>query len=329
MPSARPDRLLLAAVSAAVLGAAPGWAASARTAAAPAATEAPALLALDAAAPLIEAEIAGHTVQLAVDFGGEPLVVLPPATASRLGLDRETRPDGRPVERGQFRVAVGQVTQVLPESRETLTIAGQAISARVVTAPAPTVAGSDGRIGLPLLPQTVVRLRWRDAQAGDITSQLPVTAGRNSSAIGSEVRLPGRAGRIEVEFHPLRADSIATVSAASRLAQAGDGQLSGPARRIEIGFGVARPVRRMVLAQPPVIAGLRLPEALVRLYDWAGRSALPPDADDDGTATITGRRGRQRGWPVLKIGQDRLAGCASLEYQAGPPARLLLVCPAA
>jgi hypothetical protein len=65
----------------------------------------------------------------------------------------------------------------------------------------------------------------------------------------------------------------------------------------------------------------------VRLFDWAGRSELPPDTDAEQTLTVTGSRGRQRGWPILKLGADALGGCASLAWDQ-PMARLTLLCPA-
>jgi hypothetical protein len=41
---------------------------------------------------------------------------------------------------------------------------------------------------------------------------------------------------------------------------------------------------------------------------------------------VTGKRGRQRGWPSLKLGRDALGSCASISWQRAP-ATFWLVCP--
>jgi hypothetical protein len=64
----------------------------------------------------------------------------------------------------------------------------------------------------------------------------------------------------------------------------------------------------------------------VRLFDWAGKAELPPDAEGDEAALVTGKRGRQRGWPILKLGRDALGSCASISWQRAP-ATFWLVCP--
>lgn len=208
-------------------------------------------------------------------------------------------------------------------------MAGITRAARVLapdTAPDGMVAGSDGLIGLPLLPFAEVKLSYRAATAGDRLLLVPARPGASSGAIGMDWPLAG-AGRIEVELHPLRDGSVASVAAASLLARAGGGALHGPVHRVPIGFGVSRPVRSLVLDRPLAIAGRPLAQVDVRLFDWAGRSELPPDADAGEDLTVTGRRGRQRGWPILKLGRDVLGACASIAWQP-QPGQFSLVCPA-
>lgn len=289
-------------------------------------------LMLPAAAPLVAARIAGQPVLLTVDFGADALVMLNPAAVARLKL---AAPDRDDVERGLFRVAVGQVTLVLPYSREWLEIAGRPIPHIQALAPkappAGQAAGSDGVIGVGLLPQDEVQIQFRPATTQDRATTLDAAPGRASTALMMRWSLPG-SGRIELELHPLRPGSVASVAAASRLAKAGDGALTGPVRRVEVAFGVDRPVRRLHLARPLSIAGVVLRDVDVRLFDWAGKAELPPDADASEDAMVTGKRGRQRGWPILKLGRDVLAGCASLTWRRDPDdpphGRITLTCPA-
>lgn len=318
MPSARPSLPVLVL---ALTLAAPG---NARRAPEPAPLPP---LVLPGAAPQISVRIAGQPAVLTVDFGGDPLVQLNPVAAARLQLAMPGR--------DQFRVAVGRVSAAVPFSRETLDIAGRtAVDVRVLTPAAPPpgqAAGSDGVIGLGLLPHAAVLLRFRAATAQDRAASVPARADGSSGSMAFAWTLAGQ-GRIEVELHNLRPASAASVAAASRIADAGDGRLSGPVRRVEIGFGVARPVRRLVLARPLAIAGVMLRDVDVRLFDWAGKAQLPPDADGAGGAVVTARRGRQRGWPILKLGSDVLSVCASIGWQRDPGerqrGRFELHCPA-
>ncbi|WP_156256396.1 pepsin/retropepsin-like aspartic protease family protein, partial [Sandarakinorhabdus oryzae] len=288
-------------------------------------------LVLPAAAPLVAARIDGQPVLLTVDFGADPLVMLNPATVARLKLAAPNRED---VERGLFRVAVGQVTVVLPYSREWLEIAGRPIPHTQVLAPkvAPSgqAASSDGVIGVGLLPHDDVQLQFRPATRQDRATTLDAAPGSASNALMMRWSLPG-SGRIELELHPLRPGSVASVAAASRLAKAGNGALTGPVRRVEVAFGVDRPVRNLHLAHPLNIAGVMLRDVDVRLFDWAGKAELPPDADASEGDMVTGKRGRQRGWPILKLGRDVLASCANLTWHRDPDdppyGRITLTCP--
>ncbi|MBU6164506.1 MAG: hypothetical protein KGQ52_00075 [Alphaproteobacteria bacterium] len=316
MISARPERLALA-----LLLASPALAARPRPPALPP-------LLLDAAAPLIEVEVAGQRLRLTVDIGGDDIVQLNPDSPARAVLAAASRPDGKPVDRGLYRVAVGQTALAIPFSRETLIIAGQPVRARVLQPAATPVgqgAGSDGVIGLPLLPHPGLEWHWRPATPADRAISVPARIGR-SDAWGLDWAVK-HGGRLDVELHPLRTSSVVSAAAASSLAAAGGGQLIGPVRRVPISFGAVRPVRQLALARPVVIAGLRLDQAQVRLFDWAGRTSLPPDADPAAELTVTGTRGRQDQWANAKLGRDVLAACASLRWSR-EPAQFTLVCPA-
>ena len=282
-------------------------------------------LVMPGAAPVIEARIAGQPVRLTVDFGSDPLIMLGPAAVARLNLAADTRADGDTVDRGRFRVAVGQVSVAVPYSEEQVSIAGRSASVRVLapaTAPTEAGAGSDGVIGLRLLPHDGVRLNFRPRQPSDRVVTVAAEPGARSSSTKFDWPLP-KGIAIEVELHPLRPVSVASVAAASRLAEVGNGKLFGSPRRVLIGFGVARPVRSLVLDRPLAIAGVTVTTVDVRLFDWAGKAELPPDAEGDEAALVTGKRGRQRGWPILKLGRDVLGRCASIAWQrdAGDPER--------
>ena len=285
-------------------------------------------LELAAAAPLIDVALAGQRLRLTVDLGAGDVVQINPESSASAMLAATTRADGKSADRGRYRVAVGQTTLAIPFSHETLLIAGRAVKARVLTpaaAPPGQPPDSDGTIGLPLLPHSMITLRWRPESSGDGKVRVPARTGR-SDAFGFDWRLPG-AALLDVELHPLRAATVASAAAASHLAQAGGGRLHGPVRRELIAYGAIRPVRQLRLDRPVAIAGLALAVTDVRLFDWAGRSDLPPDAETDPALIVVGRRGRQGGWAVLKLGRDLLGSCASISWQR-QPGQFELHCPA-
>ncbi|OYQ32002.1 hypothetical protein CHU93_04000 [Sandarakinorhabdus cyanobacteriorum] len=273
-------------------------------------------LELPATAPLIEAEIAGQPVRLTVDLGGDDIVQINPESPLRAVLAAATRPDGVAADRGQYRVAVGQAALAIPFTREAVMIAGRPVRARVLqpgAAPPGQPEGSDGVIGLPLLPHDRVTLRLRPATSADGSQNLPARIGR-SDAWGFDWLL-GKAGELDVEIHPLRATSVISAAAASALAAVGDGRLVGGVSRVTISFGAARPVRRLELARPVAIANLVVQGGLVRLYDWAGRTNLPPEAQAETELAVVGKRGRQGAWRNIKLGRDVLGACASIGWQ--------------
>jgi hypothetical protein len=284
-------------------------------------------LELPMAAPIVEVDVLGQRLRLLVRMGEFGRIIVSPAAAARVDAARAAQPDPDVPQRGMIQAAVGQVRVKIPFTRETAVIAGRTRAVMMLRpAVAPTgIGNADGEIGLPLLPHPRVILRARPALATDRTSEIDGLFTTRSGAVGFYWPAIGRE-RLEVELHPDRAVSIASVAAASSLAQRLGGKLTGDVRRVEINHGVTRPVRSLQLAGPLRIAGTQLTALDVRLFDWAGRSELPPDSDEEQTLTVTGSRGRQRGWPILKLGADALGACASLAWDQ-PLARFTLVCP--
>lgn len=286
----------------------------------------PLVLPIDA--PFITATIAGQPVTLrvdpAVDSDG---VLISPAAAQRLGLAGDARPDGRPPKRGARTVMVGQSETAVPWSREAVGYAGIGVALRVLVAPGEASAVADGAVSPALLPHGEVRLVRRAATPADAVTVLKAETRGLLRADTIQADWPTAAGRLEVEFHPFRPRTIASVAAAARLRDGHGGQWHGDIQRVEVAFGVKRPVRQMQLARPAPVAGVMVRQFDVRLFDWAGTAELPPDAGEDAMATVVGRRGRQRGWPIIKLGHDALGACAEIIWQR-QPAQMRLVCPA-
>lgn len=285
-------------------------------------------LVLPLAAPVITATIAGQTVTLRVDPGADPYIMLTPAAAARLNLAADTRPDGKPPSRGEVQAAVGQTRIDVPYSRESVGYAGYTVRMQVVTPSVGDFGGADGVVAPTLLPHAEVRLVRRPATAADRVTVLKAETKGLFFRDTIQADWPLPAGKLELEFHPFRATTIASVAAASRLADSFGGGLEGPVHQVEVAFGVKRPVRTMALTRRAAIAGISLSRFDVRLFDWSGSAELPPDSDPDAPLTVTASRGRQRGWPILKLGADVLDGCAEIAWRAAS-SEIALTCPAA
>ena len=273
----------------------------------------PLVLPLDA--PVITASISGKPVRLRVDPGGETYVALTAAAMTRLDLAGDwPRTDGKPPRRGDINMAIGQLRKDVPFSVEALDIAGRPKSFRVVATALDNTAlgGADGEIGVVALPHDDVVLQQPGSHP--VWQQLPARWGNDNGSGTLFFAWPAGGGQLEVELHPFRAISVASVAAASRLAKDAGGHITGPRRDAVLALGFTRPVRTLVLGKPVDIAGARLRQLDVRLFDWSGRQALPPDADDDMALTVAGRHSRQREWPVLRLGHDALAGCTGFGF---------------
>lgn len=285
-------------------------------------------LVLPLAAPIITATLAGKPVRLRVDPGGEDYVALTPEALRRLDLAADwPRPDGKPPRRGTINLAIGQLRTHIAYSVETLVIAGRARALRVVDR-REAVAGDqdiDGEIGVPALPHDDVVLQDAPVAAGDWQS-FPAHWGNGQGSDTAYFEWPLGDSHLDIELHPHRQTSIASVAAASRLVAVAGGKLTGPQRQAMVTLGYTRPVRTLQLARPLAIAGRPLASLDVRLFDWSGKADLPPDGDEAAVLTVTARNSRQRGWPLLRLGQDVLAGCHGLAFHRQQQT-IALACP--
>ncbi len=283
-------------------------------------------LTLDAAHPIVDATIAGMAVRLRVDPSADSFIILAPEATARLQLGDPVRTiAGQPIRRGTLPTKVGRVEIENPYSWEEVVIAGRPAIIRIVMPANAHYAEADGSISPGWLPQPQVRLLRRPGTTNDVWTIVPSRRDAQDGIV-SDIRL-GK-NEIMLQFAPDRAVTIATASAGSILAEAGDGLLTGPVEQVQIMYGVARPVRRIALAQPIIVAGRRLQQFQVRLFDWSGKRNLPIDNDPDADFNVTGERGRQRGLAMLHLGADVLEDCAEIDWDAATQSFALL-CPTA
>ena len=282
-------------------------------------------LVLDAAVPIVTVTIDGQPLRLRVDPGTTRHVELNAAAARRLDLANPARiVGGKPVDHGHTTTQVGKVTVRAVTSDEILGYAGRELPLTLAWSDKDPVTGADGLIGPWMLPHNLIRLVYRPTTPNDRLTHLPMRWSSDRGLLGEAV--VGN-DRIDVTIVPSAPETIATAAAASRLAAAHGGRLTGPRRDAVIALGAVRPVRDVVFATSVDIAGIRLYRVAARVFDWSGRTNIP-DADiAPGEAVVAGRADNQRQWPKLAIGNDHLGACAEIAWQRTPLA-IDLVCPA-
>ena len=270
-------------------------------------------LLLDAAAPFVSVTLAGVPVRLRVDPGQWDRIELNPEAAARLPLAYEGGSD----------MAIGR-TEVKGRSAQTVLVAGEA-SVPVLVAEHGRVADDavDGIVGPDLLPYATIRWHRADAPLAVDTVMLPLTL---DHLTGLAATAPGIAVPISLRFSLVRATSVATAAAGSLLLQRFGGGYEGPSQPIPIVLGVTRPARAIAFAAPPLLAGFRFPQLLVRLADFRGDNPLPADpAPAKGEIVVAHRDRPQAARPFVTIALDRLGRCADITY-AAEPRSLTLAC---
>ena len=260
-------------------------------------------LVLDAANPVIAVSINDVPMRLRVDLDREDSIELNPASAARLRVQWE---EGARMEVGRVRL-VNQVAGV------SLKVDGRIAPAEVSQHGRDCCAGVDGVITPDLLPFATVR--WRNATAPAPTaSQTLLLDASQATGLSAATQ----AGGVRVRFALGAPETIGTAAAGAELAQLWGGRWNGPERRVSLVFGITRPARPMAFAHPGPIAGFPLDQVLVRVSDFAGDEKLPADPAQAGEIVVAHHLERQRAWPAVTLGTDRLSRCAEIVYTASP-----------
>ncbi|WP_303543825.1 hypothetical protein [Sphingomonas natans] len=259
---------------------------------------------LDVADPVIDVTLEGKPFRLRVDLSQWDSIELNPQAALRLPI---------PWSAGRH-ISVGRITLWGHTAETKLVIAG--VKRPVLLAEHGRIAaeGADGTIGPDLLPYATIL--WRNAAAPEDTGTivLPLTL---SDRTGIFAAAPALGPDISLRFSLEAATSSATAAAGAILAQRFEGSFAGASRPLPITLGVSRPARPIAFARPPVLAGFRFAELLVRTADFRGDNALPEEAME-ADITVMRRERPQGAEPWIMIGRDRLSRCAEIAYSARP-----------
>jgi hypothetical protein len=258
-------------------------------------------LVLDAADPVIAVEIAGVPLRLRVDLDRQNDIELNPAAAARLPVRWER---GDRVDVGRVRL-YGRIAPVL------MKIAGRTVPGQIANHGRDCCAGVDGAIGPDLLPYASIHWQRAPAPAPTASLNLLLTA---SPTMG--LSAPAEVGDVRLHFALDQNLTVGTAAAGATLARLWGGRWGGPSNHVILAFGISRPARMIAFVRPGQLAGFRLDGLLVLISDFPGDEKLPADPSRPDDVVVSRHLERQRAWPAVTIGTDRLSRCADIVYYA-------------
>lgn len=193
-------------------------------------------------------------------------------------------------------------------------------------------SGVDGAVGPGGVAEPVVRFQLRASVVGERTVMLPLAdeGGLTGSWGGSYAMVTVGAEPYRVRFAPQITRSYVGAASALRVATALGGRVEGAAEMVTIAFGIARPVRGMLVARPLVVGPLSLTRIGVRTAEGGGAAAIPeasdPSAGADPDEVVVTARSKHKPRPgIITLGADVLARCSSITFDK-PAKQVRLTC---
>lgn len=252
---------------------------------------------LDAAMPVVEAEVNGVRLRLRVDLDQRDTVELNPDAAARIGA--KLRP-GYDAVLGGLRLP-GQLAPV------TARIGGRKVKWIVTTHGRACCEGVDGALDPLRLPYRTVRF----TRAGP--AYAPV---RYAMTEGMTEGLLVAQPPVSVQLSLGHRRTVASRAAGVLLAERHGGRFAGPYGEAEGSFGVMRPARPVAFADPPVLLGFTVPSLLMRTADFGGGMQMPEERPAEGDIVVARTVAPQRAWAIVVIGRDYLEGCTEIAFHA-------------
>lgn len=270
---------------------------------------------------IVQAEARGRPLRLKVDPGAPFFIVLNDKVAKDLRL----------IGTKAATLAVGPMRLKAATRNEKMTIGGVTASKPVMWVKGQSLRDVDGIINPANLPGDRITLQIRAPQANEQIIELPMQFDRQRGLYyefdyGGQLILT----RFTLD-DPL---TTTTGAAASVIAKRRNGLWEGSPFTHQVRFGIARPLRRMVLGETLIVKGFPVKELAVRILDDRGSYLLPdkdaavvPSEREEDGIIVTGKNRRNYGAPHfwLMIGQKDLSRCSSISYD-NKAKRMILAC---
>jgi hypothetical protein len=268
---------------------------------------------------VVDTVVRGQPLRLKVDPGAPWYVLLNSSAAKRLGL----------VGTRSATFAVGPM-RVKGKTRSEKVTFGTVVATRpVIWFKGESVSGADGVVNPANVPHDRVTMRFGAPSSVEKIIELQMRFDKERG-LYHELSFGGQI--ILTRFTLQDELTTATGAAASVIAKRRNGLWEGGNFTHPVRYGIARPVRKMVLGEPLSVNGFPLSQLTVRVSDDRGSYYLPEEQVlavevDDDDVVVTGKKQRIFGAPHfwLMIGRDNLNRCSSISYENSTK-RLILSC---
>ena len=269
---------------------------------------------------IVQAEARGRPLRLKVDPGAPFFIVLNDKVAKELRL----------VGTKAATLAVGPMRLKATTRNEKMTIGGVTATKPVMWVKGQSLRDVDGIINPANLPGDRITLQIQAPQPNEQVIELPMKFDRQRG-LYYEMEYGGQL--ILTRFTLDDPLTTTTGAAASVIAKRRSGLWEGGPFTHQVRFGIARPLRRMVLGEALSVKGFPVKELSVRILDDRGSYLLPdkevvtPSEEEEEGVIVTGKNKRNYGAPHfwLMVGQQDLSRCSSISYD-NKAKRMILSC---
>jgi hypothetical protein len=256
---------------------------------------------------VINVEIEGRPFRLEVRPEGAEAPMLNPATAAALQL--------KPGMFG-FISAVGPERVAGASAVHHVNYGDKPQRQRIFWASHASSTVADGTISPASLPYKRVRFVLAPVVSGEAVTKLPLDNFGFLGRYGIGTTVKWEKEKILFRFSLQRGETLVSAPTGNWLANNLGGTLRGPAKSTLIYYGIMRPTRSMVMANPLSIGGFKLDTVDVRVSDYGDASKIAEadaKAKDSEEIIVTGKSDKDVDlWIVA--GRNFLSGCSSLLY---------------
>jgi hypothetical protein len=247
----------------------------------------------------------GKAARLRVEPMYAPVRLLNPDIAAELGL-KQSSIGGRSY--------VGPILVKFDSRGVAIDYGAGGIKDRFFWADRPVSTIAQGTIAPGAMPYKIVRFNLRDAVAEEKEFTMPLSGLGFLGFSGGNTEITVGDQKIGIDFDLDREENLITAPTGNLLAQTFSGTVTSERKETKIQYDIVRPVRRIVLARPLEISGLKISDVMVRVSDFGDASQIPEGQEVDENEIVVTGKSKKKAIHRLTLGRQFLSACSSLTY---------------
>jgi hypothetical protein len=247
----------------------------------------------------------GKAVRLRVEPLYAPVRLLNPDIAADLGLKQSSL---------GFRSYVGPVVVKFDSRGVAVDYGAGPVKDRFFWADRPVSPMVQGIIAPGAMPYKIVRFNLHEAVAGEKEFTMPLNGIGFLGFSGGNSEITVDDQKIGIHFDLDREENLVTAPTGNLLAQTFSGNLTDERKETRIQYDIMRPVRKMILARPFEVSGLKISEVMVRVSDFGDATQIPEGKEVDESEIVVTGKSKNKAVHRLTLGRQFLSACSSLTY---------------